>query len=202
MKLTEAKLKQMILEALRTKYDARNLTWVDDNIPTPDQKLRAKLGDEKYEKIQSLDPEQALIMKQSLDDMYPHRNKQETIESFMESHGFDLEIKELEEFDQEYINETYIRNNESLTVTYSIIYNFSFNHELGTATRQNSTIKYRFDYLDTGTKPYVRRAHKGKIRIPTMFELDLANEEDANAASTSILSDQRKNLEKIIGVSK
>jgi len=41
MKLTEAKLKQMIVEALRKKYDGRDLTWVDDNIPTPDEKLRA-----------------------------------------------------------------------------------------------------------------------------------------------------------------
>ena len=96
MKLTEEKLKQMILETLKSKYDARDLTWVHDNIPTPDQNLRAKLGDEKYEKIQSLDPDQALIMKQSLDDTYPHRIKQETIESFMKSHGFNLRFKEIE----------------------------------------------------------------------------------------------------------
>ena len=202
MKLTEAKLKQMILEALKAKYDARDLTWVDDNIPTPDQNLRAKLGDEKYEKIQSLDPDQALIMKQSLDDTYPHRIKQETIESFMKSHGFNLRFKEIEEFDQDYIKESYIRNNELLTVTYSIIYRFSINHGLAASNPLGDSIKYRFDYLDTSSTPNVKRAHKGEIRIPIMSELDLGNEEDANAASVSILSDQRKNLEKIIGVSK
>ena len=49
MKLTEAKLKQMILEAFRTRYN------LDSGIPTPDEKLRSDLGDETYEKIQSLD---------------------------------------------------------------------------------------------------------------------------------------------------
>ena len=201
MKLTEEKLKQMILETLKTKYDARDLTWVHDNIPTPDQNLRAKLGDEKFDKIQSLDKNQRDIMKQSLDPNYPRETKQETIESFMKSHGFNLRFREIEEFDQDYVRESYIRNNELLTVTYSIIDRFSFNHELGTATPRNSTIKYRFDYHDTSSRSNVRQPHKGEIEISKMFELDLANEEDANATSTIILGNQRKNLEKIIGVS-
>jgi len=200
MKLTEKKLKQMIVEALRKKYDGRDLTWVDDNIPTPDEKLRAKLGDEKYKKIQSLDKNQALIMKQALDDTYPHRNKQETIESFMESHGFDLEIEELNEFDEDfYKNETYIRNKESLTVTYNIIHRFLFNHELGQATPIPS-IEFRFAYLDSSTSPPRSIKNKEEIKIHKMFELDFGNEEDVRSASTIILVNQRKNLEKTIGV--
>ena len=205
MKLTEAKLKQMILEALRTKYDGVGLTSVDDNIPDPDQKLRATLGDEKWNKIRSLEktnPDQALMIKQGIDDMYPRRTKLETIQSFMESHGFDLEIDEIEEFDEDfYKNETYIRNKESLTVTYYIIHRFSINHGLGTAI-PNSSIGFRFDYLDTATRRPRSFKDKGEIKIPKMFELDFRKEEDVKTASTTILGDQRKNLEKIIGLSK
>ena len=201
MKLTEAKLKQMILEALRTKYDGVGLTSVDDNIPDPDQKLRATLGDEKWNKIRSLEktnPDQALMIKQGIDDMYPRRTKLETIQSFMESHGFDLEIDEIEEFDEDfYKNETYIRNKESLTVTYYI------NHELGTSIlRRVPSIKFKLDYLDTNTSSPTSFKHNGEIKIPKMFELDFRKEEDVKTASTTILGDQRKNLEKIIGLSK
>ena len=42
MKLTEAKLKQMILEALKSSK------FQDFVIPTPDEKLKADLGDEMY----------------------------------------------------------------------------------------------------------------------------------------------------------
>ena len=205
MKLTEAKLKQMILEALRAKYDGTGLTWVDDNIPDPDQKLRATLGDEKWNKIRSLEktnPDQALMIKQGIDDMYPRRTKLETIQSFMESHGFDLEIDEIEEFDEDfYKNETYIRNKESLTVNYYIIYRFSINHELGTST-PNPSIGFKFDYLDTTTQRPRSFKDKGEIKIPKMFELDFSNEEDINTASTAILDDQRRNLERIIGLGK
>ena len=90
MKLTEAKLKQMIIEALKSK------NMQDFGVPTPDEKLRSELGDETYGKIQSLDKEQADIMKQSFDSNYPRDLKQETIQSFMESYGYDLEIQDLE----------------------------------------------------------------------------------------------------------
>ena len=58
MKLTEAKLKQMILEAIRNK------SFQNFGIPTPDDNLRSQLGDEMYDKLQSLDREQGEIMKQ------------------------------------------------------------------------------------------------------------------------------------------
>ena len=49
MKLTEAKLKQMILEAIKNKR------MQDFDIPTPDDKLKSDLGDQTFDKIQSLD---------------------------------------------------------------------------------------------------------------------------------------------------
>ena len=75
----------MIVEAIKNKR------FQDFGIPTPDEKLRADLGDETYEKIQSLDPEQADIMRQSFDPNYPRNIKQESFISFMESHGFEFD---------------------------------------------------------------------------------------------------------------
>lgn len=82
MKLTEAKLKQMILEALKKKG------LQDFGIPTPDEKLKADLGDEMYGKIQSLDKNQADMMKQSFDPDYPRDIKQESINDVLEPLGF------------------------------------------------------------------------------------------------------------------
>ena len=47
MKLTEAKLKQMISEALKSSK------FQDFDVLTPDEKLRSDLGDSNFEKIQS-----------------------------------------------------------------------------------------------------------------------------------------------------
>ena len=82
MKLTEAKLKQMILEAIKNK------NFQDFGIPTPDDKLRSELGDEMFDKIQAADPEQSQIFKQSFDANYPSRAKQKTFEDLLRPFGF------------------------------------------------------------------------------------------------------------------
>lgn len=93
MKLTEVKLKQMILEALK------NRNYQDFGIPTPDEKLRSKLGDAKFDKIQGLDSEQSEIFKQSFDPNYPRSIKQETINDVLEPLGFkDVEPEFIDPF--------------------------------------------------------------------------------------------------------
>ena len=87
MKLTEAKLKQMILEALKSSK------FQDFGFPTPDEKLRSEIGDVNFEKIQTLasDPdhaEQAKMLKQGFDDTYPSELKQENINDVLEPLGF------------------------------------------------------------------------------------------------------------------
>ena len=82
MKLTDAKLKQMILEALKSSR------FQDFGIPTPDEKLRSKLGDEMFDKIQAADPEQSEIFKQSYDPNYPSRVKQESFGDLLKPFGF------------------------------------------------------------------------------------------------------------------
>tara|TARA_R100001509_G_scaffold160832_1_gene129128 strand:+ start:63 stop:674 length:612 start_codon:yes stop_codon:yes gene_type:complete len=93
MKLTEAKLKQMIVEAIKKKRDGTR--FVDFGIPTPDEKLRAELGDETFDKIQSLDKNQADIMKQSFDPNYPRDIKQESFEELLKPFGFKKVYSEL-----------------------------------------------------------------------------------------------------------
>ena len=83
MKLTEAKLKQMILEAIK------NSSPRSFGIPTPDDKLRSDIGDEMYGKIQSLDKDQADIMKQSFDPNYPRSTQPDSLADILESYGFE-----------------------------------------------------------------------------------------------------------------
>ena len=83
MKLTESKLKQMILEAIKKK------NFQDFGIPTPDEKLRSDLGDSNFDKLQSLDPEQRDVMRQTFDPDYPREIKQETINDILEPLGFE-----------------------------------------------------------------------------------------------------------------
>ena len=87
MKLTEAKLKKMILEALK------NSSLRSFGIPTPDEKLRSQIGDANFDKIQSLasnpdHADQALMLKQGLDDTYPNELKQENINDILGPLGF------------------------------------------------------------------------------------------------------------------
>ena len=84
MILTEAKLKQMISEAIKNDYSR----FFKSGVPTPDEKLRAELGDEMFNKIQNADPEQSEIFKQSYDPNYPRDIKQESFEELLKPFGF------------------------------------------------------------------------------------------------------------------
>ena len=79
----------MILEVLK------NSKFQDFGIPTPDEKLRAELGDEMFDKIQAADPEQSEIFKQSFDPNYPREIKLETFEDILKPFGFKKVYSEL-----------------------------------------------------------------------------------------------------------
>jgi hypothetical protein len=193
VKLTEAKLKQMIMEAFKSTYH------MDFGIPTPDEKLRSELGDETYGKIQSLDKEQADIMKQSFDPNYPRDLKQETIQSFMESHGFDLEIQEVEPaytgpLGGIFMNEVYIHSDSSKA--------FSIDYGIKTyASLPNKKyIYYNYSYM-FNRKTTTRK--NGSIEIANMFDLDMGryynpNDEDIETMSSLIIRRIKKELEKIL----
>ena len=189
MKLTEAKLKQMILEALK-KSSFRSF-----GIPTPDEKLKSKLGDENFDKIQSLDKEQADIMKQSFDPNYPRDVKQETIEDFMESIALPLEF---EEYDFYYPHnifkiEMYIEGSKMFTVSYYI--------QSGRTHKGHKAqyAEYSFDYLDTQKIPPRSIKHQKRFALNDMFVYDMEKEEDAKTISSLILLKEKENIKKIIG---
>jgi len=192
VKLTESKLKQMILEALKNK------SFQDFGIPTPDEKLKSKLGDENFDKIQTLDKDQADMMRQTFDPDYPRDLKQETIQSFMESHGFDLEIQELEYAGRPtdvFMNEVYIHSDSSKA--------FSIDYGIKTyASLPNKKYIY-FNYSYLLNLKATRK--NGAIEIPRMFDLDMghyhdANEEDIGAMSSLIIGRIKNDLKKIIGI--
>ncbi len=193
MKLTEAKLKQMILEALK------KTNFQDFGIPTPDEKLQALLGDEMYGKIQSLDKEQADVMRQTFDPNYPRDLKQETIQSFMESLGYDLEIQEVEHIGRPndfFMNELYMHSGSSKV--------FSIDYRIKTyASLPNKKFIY-FNYLYTNNLGKTTRKN-GAFELPDRFDLSMGdyyypNEEDIETMSSLIIGRIKNDLKKFIGI--
>ena len=174
MKLTEAKLKQMIAEALKNKR------LQDFGIPTPDDKLRAELGDEKFNKIQSLDKQQADMMKQAFDSDYPRSLKGETFASLLEPYGFEQKLNRTI-LDNGYMGsykfETHQRESKTFYVRYKTIYS---------RRDKKSYIEYVIEIADYGGRgaDFVDR---GYIEIPDMFELDVRNDEDVQTMVSLII---------------
>ena len=195
MKLTEAKLKQMILEALK------NSRLQDFGIPTPDEKLRGQIGDANFDKIQSLasnpdHADQASMLKQGLDDTYPSELKQETIQSFMESNGFDLEIEDVEYVGRPndiFKNEFYMHSDSSKV--------FSIDYSIKTFDSLPNKKYIYFNYSYTNNRGTIRK--NGSIELPDMFDLSmgdyyLPNEEDIKTMSSLILARIKNDLKKIL----
>jgi len=200
MKLTEAKLKQMILEALK------NSRFQDFGIPTPDEKLRGQIGDANFDKIQSLasnpdHADQASMLKQGLDDTYPSDLKQETIQSFMESNGFDLEIQEVEYIgrpDDIFMNELYF---DSSAPAASKIFSIDYSIKTFDSLPNKKYIYYNYNY--TNNRGVTTRKN-GSIELRDMFDLSMGdyyypNKEDFETMSSLIIGRIKNDLKKIIG---
>jgi hypothetical protein len=191
MKLTEAKLKQMILEAIKNKR------LQDFGIPTPDEKLKSKLGDENFDKIQSLDKNQADVMKQTFDPDYPRDLKQETIQSFMESLGYDLEIQEVEYIGRPndiFMNELYLHSGSPKV--------FSIDYSIKTFDSLPNKKYIYFNYSYTDNRGTTRK--NGSIELSNMFDLSMGdyyypNEEDIETMSSLIIGRIKNDLKKMIG---
>ena len=182
MKLTEAKLKQMILEAIK------NSKFQDFGIPTPDEKLRSDLGDSNFDKIQSLDPDQSLVMKQSFDDSYPSPIKQESIEDILKSYGFEESI--LPSGDKsDYVYRVFRRGRGPYyefvfyyqTVPTSVVSGYPSKYD---TRRYPNSIRYglrlRKNYRD------ILFEKKGSIQVPKMFNHDFLD------------TDEKQNLESFL----
>ena len=182
--LTEAKLKQMILEALK------NSSIRSFGIPTPDEKLRSQLGDSNFDKIQSLDPNQSLVMKQSFDDAYPSPIKQESIEDILKSYGFEESI--LPSGDKsDYIYRVFRRGRGPYYefVFYYQVLSTAFVGRRGESRRYPNSIRYGFklkkNYRD------ILFEKKGSIQVPKMFNHDFLDTEEKQNLESFLIKKEK-----------
>lgn len=188
MKLTEAKLKQMILEALRNKR------FQDFGIPTPDEKLRAELGDEMFDKIQSADPEQAEVFKQSFDPNYPTDIKQESLDAILEPAGFKLYKwnYNLPVLHKEYNARTWPKENP---VNFDLL-------EFKTTYHLNADRSKLFYTIEMKTKKGRHTRHeliaRGKIQASKLFDLSMETEENLRDVDALVLSREKEAIEKAL----
>ena len=193
MKLTEAKLKQMIVEAIKDRR------FQDFGIPTPDEKLKADLGDEMYGKIQSLDKDQADLMKQSFDPDYPRDISKESFISFMESHGFEFEFptgySDFYEYDGYHvlIKVSFMRDMETIDLDLQTI---------DLKSGKGKQIQYDFYFkahpMDSSSDPDL----SGSIKVPDIFNLDVRKHSDIETILSLIFNKEKEKIKELIGVKK
>ena len=188
MKLTEAKLKQMILEAIKNK------NFQDFGIPTPDEKLKADLGDEMFDKMQSLDPEQVDVMKQSFDPDYPRSIKQESLDAILVTAGFKPYKPKynLPVLHKRYNVRTWFKGKPFAvgSIEFYTEYNIVYGRWLMYTVR-----------IKTKKKKYSRQNEtiaRGKIEIPRLFKLSLETEQELRDADALMLSREKETIEKAL----
>ena len=194
MKLTEAKLKQIILEALK-KSSFRSF-----GVSTPDEKLRSDLGGEMFDKIQSLDPEQGEIMKQSFDPDYPMSVNQESLDEMLKDAGFTPysvgKYTSAPTMHDKYNSRSWTRGkpfamgSSEFKTTYSIFEDSSNGTEiLSYSIQMSKRVRYANRYLEVA---------RGKIKIPSMFDLNLKTKEGLSQADSIILSREKQAIEEAL----
>ena len=185
MKLTESKLKQMIMEALR------NSKFQDFGIPTPDEKLRSHLGDEMFDKIQNLDKQQSNLMKQTFDPDYPEDIEQQTFADLLAPYGLELFRKRTildNGYQGSYRFETYKRGLITFYVRYKVIYS---------RRDKKSYIEYVIEIWDEAIAD-ANIGERGYIEIPDMFELDVRSDDDSQTMVSLIINRTGKQIIKAL----
>tara|TARA_R110001592_G_scaffold72792_2_gene222416 strand:+ start:8832 stop:9779 length:948 start_codon:yes stop_codon:yes gene_type:complete len=187
--LTEAKLKQMILEALKDS------SFRSFGTPTPDEKLRSQLGDSNFDKIQGFDPEQAEVMKQSYDPNYPEKIRQESLTEMIEAAGFKLydvsKYTKAPTMHARYNNRIWERGDQNTVGSSSIKVQYNVNDDF---------LRYSvrlFTKAKSGSKTSKSIAD-GRVSIPPMFELSLKTEQDLRAADAIMLSTEKQAIEEAL----
>ncbi len=176
----------MIMEAIKDKR------FQDLGIPTPDEELRAQLGDEMFGKIQSADPEQSEMFKQSFDPNYPRNIKQESLDAILEPAGFKLEVYKYNRpvLHKRYNSRTWSKedpvNFDSLE--FYTEYNI-FNGLLRYTVRIKTKLKR--------SKQSVTVA-RGRIQIPKFFELSLETEQKLKDADALVLSREKETIKEVL----
>ena len=201
MKLTEAKLKQMILEALKSSK------FQDFGLLTPDEKLKADLGDETYGKIQSLDKDQADIMKQSFDPDYPRDIKQESINDVLEPLGL-KEFYPGEFGNRDNVSKVFRTGDSSSLVPYGAIryeatLDFGYGKYYTKSFEEYKQNPYSIRYVleikkltprgrptfNIDEEILLKRTEQ--IRMPKLFTIDMTDEQDREIAESLIVKKEK-----------
>lgn len=182
MKLTEAKLKQMILEAIK------NSKFQDFGIPTPDEKLKSELGDEMFDKIQSADPEQSEMFKQSFDPNYPRDIKQESLDTILIPAGFKRDVYKY--------NRPILRKRHNVrtwsyndSAYYDWVQFYSEYNVFSGLLRYTLRIKAQMGSSRTSIT-----VARGKIEIPKYFELSLETEQKLRDADALVVFREKEKI--------
>ena len=186
MKLTEAKLKQMILEALkRSKFQ-------DFGISTPDEKLRSMLGDEKFDKLQQLDQNQSDLMKQTLDPDYPERLEQESLDTILLPAGFKRDVYKYNRpvLHKRYNVRTWSYNDSAY---YDSVQFYSEYNVFSGLLRYTLRIKAQMGRSRTSIT-----VARGRIQIPKFFELSLETEQKLRDADALVVFREKEKILKAI----
>ena len=189
MKLTETKLKQMILEALKDS------SFRSFGIPTPDEKLRSDLGGEMFDKIQGLDPEPADIMKQTFDPNYPRDIEQESLNAMIEAAGFKFyDVSKYTKAPTMHVRYNARswekgRQNTAGSSSLEVKYNI-FGSSLNYSVRIHTRSRY-------GSKT-MKSIANGRVSIPSMFELSLKTEQGLRDADAIMLSKEKQAIEQAL----
>ena len=187
MKLTEAKLKQMIVEAIKNKR------FQDFGIPTPDEKLRAKLGNRAFDNLQSLDPEQSLVMKQTFDDAYPSPIKQENFEDLVKPFGFKLHVSKLltdRKFPRRV--KAYDAYKSSKIDSDRFYVSYAFVEDDFFPVDPQNFLEYKIELWDQSIRDNSFQRLRKSILVPDMFTIDLTTEEGDQEAMNLIITKEKE----------
>ena len=187
MKLTEEKLKQMILEAIKNK------SFQDFGILTPDEKLRAELGDEMFDKIQAVDPDQSEVFKQSFDPNYPESIKQESIEDILKPYGFKESIRPSGD-KSNYVFRVFRRGRGpyyEFVFSYQTVPTFvvSKHRRQHDSRRYPNSIRYAFKLKKDYRNILLKK--EGSIQVPEMFNHDFLDVEEKQNLESLLIKKEK-----------
>ena len=191
----------MILEALKSSK------FQDFGLPTPDEKLKADLGDETYGKIQSLDKDQADIMKQSFDPDYPRDIKQESINDVLEPLGL-KEFYPGEFGNRDNVSKVFRTGDSSSLVPYGAIryeatLDFGYGKYYTKSFEEYKQNPYSIRYVleikkltPRGRPTFnideeILLQRTEQIRMPKLFTIDMTDEQDREIAESLIVKKEK-----------
>ena len=191
----------MILEALKSSK------FQDFGLLTPDEKLKADLGDETYGKIQSLDKDQADIMKQSFDPDYPRDIKQESINDVLEPLGL-KEFYPGEFGNRDNVSKVFRTGDSSSLVPYGAIryeatLDFGYGKYYTKSFEEYKENPYSIRYVleikkltPRGRPTFnideeILLQRTEQIRMPKLFTIDMTDEQDREIAESLIVKKEK-----------